>query len=158
MADEVFNIAKGRVNELWTRVASNDPANSAIVGILLKVAEADATLRDYDTIALLLGGANTECDFTNYTRKVWTDADLSAPVPNDGSDYMEAEITDWVIAAAGGTLDNTLVKILLAYDNDTGAGTDANLVPLIHADLSQTTNGDQLTITPTTGQVAFRAT
>lgn len=33
MADLVFNIAKGRVVELFNRVDANDPANSAIRGV-----------------------------------------------------------------------------------------------------------------------------
>lgn len=158
MANGVFNIAKGRVNELVTRVAGNDPTNSALVGILLKVAEADATLEDYDTISALLAGANTECDFTNYARVVWTDAVITAPTPDDTNNWQQADVPDWVIANAGGATNNTLVKIIIAYDNDSTAGDDTNLVPLIHADLSATTNGDQLTVQPSTGQVFFRAT
>lgn len=158
MANEFFNVSKGRPHEFWRRVVANDPANSAIIGILLKVAEADATLRDYATISALFGGSNTECDFTNYARKVWTDADLSNPTVDNTNDRVDGLLPDWVIANAGGALNNALVKIVLAFDNDTTGGTDANLIPIMHADLSQTTNGDQLTVRPTTASIAWRAT
>ena len=54
MADIVFNIAKGRVAELYNRVDSNDPANSALVIVPVDVAAVtDATLRDFDTLAAI---------------------------------------------------------------------------------------------------------
>ena len=63
MADEVFNIAKGAF-------AKKIRASASSVGILLlKTAESDATLRDYDTVAAILAGSNTEADFTTYARK-----------------------------------------------------------------------------------------
>ena len=80
MADGVFNVAKGKVNEYHDRVDNNDPANSAIIVVLLQVAEADATLQDYATLSALLAGANTECTFTNYARKVITDTATSLSV------------------------------------------------------------------------------
>ena len=59
MADGVFNIAKGKVNEYMARVDSNDPTNSAIVIVLLKLAEADGTLEDYDDLDTLLTQAGS---------------------------------------------------------------------------------------------------
>ena len=52
MADGVFNIAKGRVRELYNRVKSNDPANSAFIVVLLKANVADATLIDTTTMPI----------------------------------------------------------------------------------------------------------
>ena len=145
MADEQFNIAKGRIVELYNRVKSNDPAASALVVVLLKVAEADATLRDYDTLGTLLGGSNTEANFTNYARKVLTDADLaSLPAPDDTNDRREVDLPDQTWTAAGGTLDNTMVKLLICYDADTGAGADTDIIPLCHYDFPRTTNGTDL--------------
>ena len=53
MANIVFNIAKGRVAELYDRVKSNDPANSAIILVPIETSglESDATLIDADTLA-----------------------------------------------------------------------------------------------------------
>lgn len=146
MADGVFNIAKGRVNELVNRVANNDPTDSAIIVVLLKANEADGTLEDYDDLGTLLGAAgNTEADFTNYARKTLTDADLSATSPDDTANNMEAFITDQIWTSAGGASNNTLTKLLVCYDGDTGAGTDSNIIPLTHHDFSVTTDGNDLT-------------
>jgi len=144
MADGVFNIAKGRVNEYQSRVANNDPANSALITVILKVAEADATLEDYDDLAALLAGSNTEADFTNYVRSVLTDADVSAPVPDDTKNWQAADIPDQTIVAAGGASNNTLVKYLICYDSDTTGGTDSNIIPLTHHDFPVTTDGSNL--------------
>ena len=38
MADQIFNIAKGRVAELYNRVDSNDPTNSALIILILATA------------------------------------------------------------------------------------------------------------------------
>jgi hypothetical protein len=45
MANIVFNIAKGRVVELYNRVKSNDPANSAIILVPIETTglESDAS-------------------------------------------------------------------------------------------------------------------
>jgi hypothetical protein len=146
MANGVFNIAKGKVNEYVARVDANDPANSALILVLLKVAAAEATLKDQDTLAAILAGGSTEADFTGYVRKTITDADLVTPTPDDGADTQSADITaDPVWTAAGGASNNTLVRMLVCYDSDTTAGTDANIVPLCYYDFATTTNGGDLT-------------
>ena len=147
MADGQMNIAKGRVVELHNRVAGNDPTNSALVVVLLKVAEADATLEDYDDLNALLGAAgNTEADFTNYARKVLTDADVSAATPDDTNNWQQVDIADQTWSSAGGTLDNTMVKVIICYDDDSTGGNDTNLVPLCHYDFTPTTNGNDLVL------------
>lgn len=142
MADQVLNFAKGRVNEFFHRVADNDPANSAIVVVLLKVAEADATLLDYDDLGALLGGSNTEADFTNYARKVLTG--VSGGTVDDTNDWVQNFITDQTWTSAGGATNNTLVKLLVCYDDDTTGGTDANIIVLSHHDFAATTDGNDL--------------
>jgi hypothetical protein len=143
MGDDVFNIAKGRVNEYVDRVANNDPAASTIVIVLLSVAEVDATLEDYDDLAALLAGANTEATFTNYARKALTDATVVAPAPDDTNNWQEADLPDQTWTAAGGTLDNTLVRLVVCYD--AAAGADATIIPLTFHDFAVTTNGGDLT-------------
>lgn len=147
MADGVFNIAKGRVIELHNRVAGNDPANSALVVVLLQVSEADATLQDYDDLNALLGSAgNTEANFTSYVRKVLTDADVTAATPDDANNWQQCDIGDQTWSAAGGTTDNTLTKVIICYDDDSTGGNDTNLVPLTHHDFTPTTNGNDLVL------------
>jgi len=147
MANQVFNIAKGHVNEYVNRVVNNDPANSALVIVLLKVNEADATLIDYDDLGALLAGSNTEADFTNYSRQVLTDVSNAPSIAvDDTNNWKQADFPDLTITSAGGTLDNTLTKALVCYDPDTTGGTDANIIPLSHHDFAVTTNGNDLII------------
>lgn len=146
MANGVFNVAKGRVNELHRRVVANDPANSALIIVLLETAETDATLRDYDTLSALLAGSNTECAFTNYARKVLTDADLSDPTVDDVNDRQDADFPDQTWTSAGGAANETTAKALVCYDSDTTGGTDANIIPLTFQDFVVTTNGGDITL------------
>lgn len=145
MADGVFNIAKGRVAELYNRVDSNDPTNSALIVVLLKTAAADATLVDFDDLGALLGGTSVEADFTNYARKTLTDTDLAAFAADDTNDRVDLDFADQTWTSAGGATNNTLAKLLICYDGDTTAGTDANIVPLTYHDFVVTTDGNDLT-------------
>jgi hypothetical protein len=147
MADAVFNIAKGRAIELYNRVKSNDPATSALVVVLLKANESEAALADHDDLAALIAAAgNTEADFTNYARKVLTDAELAAlPAPDDANDRFDIDLPDQTWTAAGGATNNTLTKLVVCYDPDSGAGTDSEIVPLTHHDFALTTDGSDVT-------------
>ncbi|MDH3660229.1 MAG: hypothetical protein OEU92_09395 [Alphaproteobacteria bacterium] len=145
MADGTFNIAKGRVAELVNRVASNDPANSALVVVLLRTSVVDATLEDFDDLGAILADAGVdEADFTNYARKVLTDAVVSAPTPDDTNNRQDSDIPDQTFVNAGGATNNNLVKLLVCYDADTTGGTDANIIPLTHHDYVATTDGNDL--------------
>lgn len=148
MADSVFNIAKGKVAEYVKRVDAQDPSTSAIVQVLLKSAglESHATLKDYDDLAAILAATNDECDFTNYARRVLVDTGITAPAVDDTNDRMDASISDWVIASAGGATNNTIGMLLICYDPNDAGGTDSEIVPLTMHDLTVTTDGTQLTI------------
>ena len=148
MANQLFNIAKGRTVEYYSRIVSNDPANSAFILLLLQANEADAVLIDYDDLAAVLGAAgNTEATFTNYTRHTLTDAELAAlPPPDDTANNYDLDLPDQTWVAAGGTLDNTLTKAILCFDSDTTGGTDANLIPVAHYDFAVTTDGSTLSL------------
>lgn len=151
MANIVFNIAKGRVVEYYNRVKSNDPAASALVLIPIETSglEADATLIDKDTVADVLSGTTNEQ--TTMGRKVLTDAELSAlPAPDDGNDRFDVSLPTVTWTAATG---NAISKVLVAYDADTAAGTDANLVPLTLFDAAVTPDGSDIQLT---GGVFFR--
>lgn len=143
MADVQCNIAKGRAVELYNRVKNNDPANAAFIVVLLKVAQADAALIDYDDLGALLANAgNTEADFTNYARITLTDVELAVlPAPDDTNDRRPFTLPNQTYTAAGGTLDNTLVKALICYDSDTTGGADANIEPVFAMDYAVTTQG-----------------
>lgn len=145
MADFVFNNAKGRVTELYSRVDSNDPANSALVILVLATAglETDAVLMDLDTVTALVAGTTNEVTNSGYARKVLTDADLAAWAPDDTNNRVDLDIPDqtWTAVAAG----DGWSKLVVAYDNDTTGGTDANIVPLTAHDFVVTPDGSDIT-------------
>lgn len=139
MADFVFNIAKGRVAELYDRVKGNDPANSALILVPLETSglESDATLIDMDTLSAVLAGATNEQ--TTMGRKTLTDSDLAAiPAPDDTNDRNERSLPSVTYTAASG---NAVSSWLVCYDPDTTGGTDANIVPLTKFDRAVTPSG-----------------
>lgn len=134
MADEVFNIAKGAFAE-----KIRDGATS--VGImLLKTAESDATLRDYDTLAAILAGANTEADFTNYARKTGLTGTVTV---DDTNDRVDCDVPDQTWTAAGGASNNTLAKAIVFYQE---SAADSGRVPMTHHDFVETTTGSDITL------------
>lgn len=142
MAEFVFNIAKGRVAELYNRVDSNDPANSAIIVVPIdRGAASDATLRDLDTLSAVLG-AVTERTTGGWNRKTLTDTDLAALTVDDTNDRMPTDVGDqtWTSVTAGAVTD-----LLFCYDSDTTAGTDANIVPLTCHPFAITPDGSDVT-------------
>lgn len=144
MADFVFNIALGRVAELANRVDQNDPTNSAFIIAVIDTSATDATLKDLDTLALVLADANTaEVTNTNYARKTLTDTDIAALSPDDTNDRMEIDFADQTFSsiAAG----DSWTDLLVCYDGDTGAGTDANIIPMTQHDFAVTPDGSDIT-------------
>ncbi len=147
MADLVFNNAKGSI------VQKLRDGEDLIV-VLLKVVETDTTLLDYDDLASLLAGANTEADFTNYTRTVIANANTTVTI-DDSNERAVAKIDVPVdFDPAGGATNNSLVKCIVSAE---GAN-DAARVPLTFHDLSTTTDGTQLTFTFNATNGFFRAT
>ena len=129
MANFVFNIALGRVAELYNRVKSNDPANSALVLIAWATTATDATLRDLATVAAIEADANSaEATNAGYVRKVLTDADIVAFAPDNVNDRVDLDVADqtWTGVAAG----TNWTDVSMNYDNDTTSGTDASMVPM----------------------------
>lgn len=145
MANIVFNISKGRVNELYDRVKNNDPANSAIILVPIETAglETDAVLIDADTLTAVLAGTTNEQ--ATMGRKVLTDAQLAAiPAPDDTANNNSRSLPTTLWAAAAG---NAISKILVCYDGDTTAGTDANIIPLTMFDMVMTPSGIDFELT-----------
>lgn len=147
MADFVFNIAKGRVAELYNRVDSNDPSASALVIVAVnRGAATDATMKDYATLSALLGDADVaEVTNTNYARKVLTDVDLAAMTVDNTNDRMPLDLGDqtWTGVAAG----TAWTDLVICYDNDTAAGTDANIIPLTNHTFAVTPDGSDIVAT-----------
>lgn len=148
MGNIPFNIALGRAVEFYNRVDTNDPANSALIVLLLAASgiEADSVLRDLDTITALVAGATNEATNTGYARKVLTDSDIVAFSPDDSNDRTDIDIPDqtWTALANDGT--GAVSDAVVAYDNDTTGGTDANIVPISLHDFAVTPDGSDVTM------------
>jgi hypothetical protein len=139
-SDFVFNIALGQVKYY----ASLPAASDALVIVLLQSTglDADDTLRDFDDLAAILG-ANTECNFTNYARISRTTG--ITPTVDDTNNRLDIDIADFTWSSAGGATNNTIAKLLICYDGDTGAGTDSNIIPLTAHSYDETTSGSDIT-------------
>ncbi len=151
MADFIFNVAKGRLNEFANRVNSNDPSGSVLRVRLYKVFSGSQD--DYDNCTSL--GTSTTgvediatttiADFTNYADKTLTDSDVGALTQNDTAETLSFDISDIVWSSAGGASNNTLAKLVIYYDS-TGSDGDA-CIPLAAYDFVITTNGSDLQAT-----------
>lgn len=145
MANFVFNVAKGRCNELYNRVDSNDPANSVIVVVAINTSATDATLQDLDTLSAVLADADTNEESNgSYARKVLTDTDVAALAPDDTNDEQGFTLPDqtWTSVTTSIT---SWTDILVCYDNDSTGGTDANIIPISCHDFVVTPNGGDIT-------------
>lgn len=147
MANFVFNCAKGRISELVRRVDTDDPTNSAIILVPLSASGTEAQGQDLDTLADVEADANfAEQTAGNWVRKTLTQADFA------GTDY-DANDTDnrgdvslpsvtWTAPTAG----NNTTGLLVCYDSDTTAGTDANIIPLTHHTFTVTADGNDVVL------------
>src|SRR5680860_885142 len=147
MADQIANIALGRIVELYNRVKSNDPAASAFVFMVLAATrhEAAEVLKDKHDFAELVSGTTNEVTNTYYVRKTITDAELAAlPAPDDTNDRYDIDFAD-LVWSPGPSAGDGWSRLALGYDSDTAAGTDANILLVATLDLVATPDGNQIT-------------
>jgi hypothetical protein len=145
MANFVFNIAKGRTTEYYNRVENNDPSTSALIVIPLETSglEAQSVLEDVDTVSALIAGTTNEQ--TTMGRKTLTDVELAAlPAPDDSGNKYSLDLPDVTWTAATG---NAISALVVAYDDNTGTGTDANIIPLTYHDFIVTPSGTDIVAT-----------
>lgn len=140
----VFNIAKGS----WRHYLSLPAANDGLVVLLLKASGlvSDDVMADYTDVAAILAGASDEADFTGYSRKSITSG--ITITPDNVNNRVDSDIPDQVWDPAGsssGGTNNSLGKLVIAYDPDTTGGTDSSLIPLAAFDFVATTDGTKLT-------------
>lgn len=144
MANFVFNIAKGRVAELYNRVDTADPANAALIILVIDAnGDSDATMLDRDTIGALTGGTANEVTNTDYARKSIVGAALSAFAPDDANDRVDLDIADQTFT--GVDAGDAWTDLIIAYDSDTTGGDDTNIVPLTLHDFAVTPDGSDIT-------------
>jgi hypothetical protein len=134
MADGLFNISKGAFAEKIRDTAANTHI------ILLETGQTETDLVDHEDIAALLAAAPIEANFTNYGRK--TDIAGESLTVDHGNERVDYDIPDQTWTSAGNGLNESLVKLLSAYEESAG---DANLIPMSHHDFVVTTDGSDLT-------------
>ena len=134
MTDGVFNIAKGAAVEKF-----RDSAANGIV-LLLSANEANDAFIDHDELDALLGAAgNTEATFTNYARKTGLTGTITV---DDVNNRVDLDIPDQTWTSAGNGANNTLTKLIVAYEE---SAADTGRIPLTHHDFAVTTSGTDLT-------------
>lgn len=149
MASVQFNVSKGREVEFYNRVDTNDPANSALIMLVLASGgEGVQNLRDYDDVAALVV-SNPEVTNSGYARKTLTDANLSAYTVDDTNNWilLTLPLQTFTAIATGDVWD----IVVVAYDSDTTSGTDANLIPITAGEIRE--NGTA--IAPAGGNVVI---
>jgi len=140
MADFVFNIAKGKAAQLVKNVDDGSPANSRLIVVPIETTgiEADAALKDHDTLSALLAGTSNEQ--TTMGRKTVAAADITITV-DDTNERLDIDIADITWTGATG---NAISALVICYDADNTAGTDADLIPLTKHDFVVTPDGSDV--------------
>lgn len=145
MANYVFNIGKGRVAELYNRAENNDPTNSALILVPLSASDTEANSQDFDDLTAVLGGAANEQTGGGWVRKTLESSQLAAfPAPDDTNNRYAVAVPSVTWTAPTGGSNTT--GLLICYDSDTTAGTDANVIPLTHHDFVVTADGNDVVL------------
>lgn len=131
MANFVHNIAKGAFVEKFRDGAANGGA------LLLTAMEADATAKDRDTIADVLGQAGTtEASDASYARKTALTGTITV---DDTNDRVDVDIPDQTWAALAGA---AITDLVVFYDE---GGTDATRIPISAHDFVVSPDGTDVT-------------
>ena len=151
MPSIVCNNALGRVGELYKRVDTNSPVDSAFVIAVLAAAgiESDAVLKDKENLFDMLSGTTNEVTNTNYSRKILTDSDLVAMLPDHVNDRLVLDIPDQTFTAIAA--GDEWAKVVICYDPDTTSGTNASIEPLTVHDFSKFPDGSDIIMTTPNG-------
>ena len=146
MANYVFNIAKGRMVEFQNRVDQNDPTNAIFIAVPLSASGTEAQGQDLDDLAAVLADPNfTELTTAEWARISFVDTAVPAIAVDDPGNLfgMDLDNVAFGVVNSGGPSTG----ILICYDSDSGAGTDANIIPISHHDFVATGVGTTITAT-----------
>lgn len=147
MPDFQFNVAKGRIAELARRVDGGDPANSRLKVVAVnRGAATDATMKDYDTLALLLGDvAVAEVTNAGYARLTKAAADVVVTV-DDVGDLQNVVIGNCVFGNI--TAGDAWTDLVICYMPDgVTPGADSTAIPLTSHVFAITPDGSAVTAT-----------
>jgi hypothetical protein len=141
MANVVFNVAKGRVAELYNRVDLQDPSTSRLFVIPISAgAVSDATAIDQATFADLVTAGVTERAANGWNRKTLANTDLAAIAADNTNDRMPLDIGDQTWTAV--TTD-AVTDLVICYSSVTSP-TNSQLVPLTMHDFAITPDGSDV--------------
>jgi hypothetical protein len=140
VSNGTFTIAKGRE----AQYASLPGATDSLIAVLLRGVESDIALAKHDTLSALLA-ANTECNFTSYSRETLSSATLTV---DDDAATPIADCADFDWDPAGGATNNTVLKLIVCYVPSSGAA-DSSIIPVWYWDsgLPITTDGEAFNVT-----------
>ena len=106
----------------------------------------DAALAD-STLALVPGARIVQTlgqTAGGWVRKTLTDAQTAAIAVDDTNNRFPASVPSvtWTAPTAG----NNTTGLAICYDSDTTAGTDANIIVLVHCDFVVTADGNDVVL------------
>jgi hypothetical protein len=146
MANQVMNIARGRIGYYMADALGLAGANSRHTIAVLEAAEADDTLNNYDALDTLIAAAgNTEAGSTNYARIETAAAGITVNIDDTANDAEAVVDADKTWTSVSQAAAESWVKLLCCYDSDNTGGGDASIVPMTHHDFSVTPNGGDIT-------------
>jgi hypothetical protein len=142
----VFNVAKGRVGELYNRVDLADPAAARLYVIPVDVGAAtDEAIRDADDFAAVVTAGVTDRSTGWGGKKELGAADLAALNTglDDTNNWLDLDIPDqtWNSVAAG----NNSTHLLIGY-SASATPTNAQIVPCTLHAFAVTTDGSNITV------------
>jgi hypothetical protein len=143
MANGVFNISRGSIGYYADDARGLVGATDRLHIVVLQAAEVDDTLNNYDTLAAVLAGSNTEAASTNYARILLDSTDITWTVDDTGNDAQAIVDADQTWTSVSQAASEAWVKLLMCYG--TSGATDANIRPLTYHDFSVTPNGGDIT-------------
>lgn len=140
----IFDNAKGRWVEKYLLPVGGD--NIEIVLLQASGLQADSTLNNYATLSSLLA-ANTEANFTNYSRIILSSVNITVSV-NTSTGVTTVSIPSQVWNSAGGAVNNSLGALLTCY-RPSSTSLDSAILPLTKHEFAVSTTGGNLTATIT---------
>ena len=145
MANYMFNIAKGRAVEFYNRCENNDPTNAALILVPCSASDTEANAQDADDLTAALATAINEQTGGGWVRKTLESVQLAAfPAPDDTNNRYSVQVPS--VTWTGPAAASNTTGLLICYDSDTTAGTDANIIPISHHDFVVTADGNDVVL------------
>lgn len=145
MANLVHNIAKGRFAEWAERSRTAADASGAIIIAPFDNtgASTDDNIRDCVTLAAIEALSGLTERVGTWNRKSISDGNVTVTIDHTNN-RVDVDVADqtWTAVILG---DGATTNLEFAYDSDTGAGTDANVLPGTWNDFAVTPDGSDVT-------------